>query len=101
MITFEDVLNNHPTVVRFEEARVEEFVQLANIGLPDSRFGGDDALADRGRILWVMHMMEKPPADLQAPHVLAQMSNPKPFGKKPHPWGSTEHGAALIDLATT
>ena len=99
MITYDDVVSAYPDVGNMDRDRVDTFVDIANIGFPDSRFGDKPAVADRGRILYVMHMLEAPAVDINAPHVRAQMGAPKPFGKKPHPWESTEHGKTLMTLA--
>jgi hypothetical protein len=100
MITYDDVVSTYPTAERFERDRVDAVIEIANAGFPDSRFGGKPAVADRGRLLYVMHMLEKPPVDLDAPHVRAQMGAPKPFIKKPHPWHSTEYGKDLSGLVS-
>lgn len=101
MITVEDILAQFPDTSQIDRERIQAMVDVANQGLPDSRFGDNAATADRGRALYVMHMLSKPPVDLNAPAVRAQMASPKPYIRKPHPWDATEHGRALKGLVTS
>ncbi len=95
MITFDDVLRAFPEAHVYTPAIAAPFLEAANLGLPDSRFKGNAALADRARLNYVMHMLTKPALDLDAPHIRAQMGMPHPRIKKPHPWAGTKYGDAL------
>jgi hypothetical protein len=101
MITVEDILAQFPDTSQIDRERIQAMVDVANQGFPDSRFGDNAATADRGRALYVMHMLTKPPVDLKAAAVRAQVATlGKPFVKKPHPWDATEHGKMLKGLVT-
>ena len=79
-ITFDDVQAAFPDEASaFTAEQAAPFIEAANIGLPDSRFT-NPKLAERGRLDYVMHMLTKPPLDLNAHHILAQtdMMTPKP-----------------------
>lgn len=97
-ITFDDVLSAFPEADEFDPKEAKAAVLAANVGLPDSRFASP-VLANRGRVLYVMHMLTKPGVDINAPHIRAQMGSPKPFRKKPHVWSGTEHGETLRKLS--
>ena len=94
-ITFDDVQAAFPDEASgFTAEQAAPFIEAANIGLPDSRFT-NPKLAERGRLNYVMHMLTKPPLDLNAAHIRAQMMAPKPDIKKPHVWDGTSFGDAL------
>jgi hypothetical protein len=94
MITRDDVIAANPTAEQYTPEQMDPFLEAANLGLPDSRFK-NPALADRGRVTYVMHMLTKPALNLNAPHIRAQLATPKAKIKKPSPWDGTPHGVAL------
>lgn len=94
MINFSSVLDMYPEASAYSESAAAPFIEAANVGFPDSRFA-DPAYADRGRILYVMHMLTKPPINLSAPYIVAQMGSPRPDIKKPDPWDGTTFGVEL------
>jgi hypothetical protein len=98
MITFDDVAHAFPDATHdFTADDAKPFIEAANHGFHDARFVSR-AMADRGRINYVMHMLTKPALDLNAPHILAQMGQPRPGIKKPHPWTGTGYGETLKKL---
>lgn len=106
-ISYDDVIAAAPSVAEtFDRQKVEELVALANAGFPDARFAHPKTgvvrpgTPFRGRVLYVLHMLNVPPVDLQASHIRRRMNlnNPKPRGKTPHPWETTHHGLELKKL---
>jgi hypothetical protein len=94
-ISFDDIRAAFPAEAKaFTAEQAAPFLEAANLGFPDSRFK-TPAMADRGRVNYVMHMLTKPKLNLGAPHILAQMGAPKPRMKKPHVWDGTKFGVAL------
>jgi hypothetical protein len=93
MITSEDVIAKFPHAADFDEEILAEEVRRANNALPDERFKSNP---DHGRVLFVMHRLEKPTVAAELPKWLriARSSRAQNL-KKPHPWSGTKHGDHL------
>lgn len=106
MITYDDVVKADPSVEDLNRETVQSWIDIANAGFPDMRFAHPrtgiirPGTPHRGKVLYVLHMLNVPPVDLNAPYIRARMTPgaSKTFIKTPHPWDSTHHGKQLKKL---
>lgn len=95
MITSDDVVAAFPRAASFDPATLEHWANVANHAVPNSRVK-DPKTAQMSRVLFVMHQIEKPALDLNAPHVRARMGAlGRTSVKFAHPWAGTPHGDML------
>lgn len=103
-ISYDDVVAADEAAGQVDRETVEKWVEIANAGFPDARFAHPrtgvirPGHPHRGRVLYVLHMLNLPLPDLRAPHVRRRMTLrgvTKPGGKAPHVWDSTPHGREL------
>ena len=94
MLTNQDIITAHPEAADFDQDMLAHWASMADVAVPLDRVKDPRSL-HQAQILYVMHQMTKPPIDLNAPHIVARMNNPKPYVKTPSPWTGTRHGDAL------
>lgn len=106
MITYDDVVQADPIVESMNRETVQFWVDTANVGLPDERFAHArtgiirPGTPHKGRVLYVLHMLNVPPVDLKALYIRERLKvgTSKTYVKTPHPWDSTQHGKQLKKL---